>query len=242
MFCRNVLIYFDQETKSGVLDRIARQLEPDGYLVLGAAETVVGLSDAFKPIPDKRGLYAPNKEQAGKPRRDADPVARSRGGALNLTSRSSDRAGRAPARRGDRARAQPRRMAIISARVSWWSPSASVVQSSSLARPTTVPPPPRRACAPHLGAASHDARRATPGSAKSCSSARRAPRWRMRRRARWRDPNVRRLGFPPASAAVSRRACCGRPPGWAVHCASGIARIRPAITGVIQASSENDTS
>ena len=62
VFCRNVLIYFDQDTKSSVLNRIGRQLEPDGYLVLGAAETVVGLSDAFKPIPDKRGLYAPNKD------------------------------------------------------------------------------------------------------------------------------------------------------------------------------------
>ena len=62
VFCRNVLIYFDQETKSSVLNRIARQLDPDGYLVLGAAETVVGLSDAFKPIPEKRGLYAPNKD------------------------------------------------------------------------------------------------------------------------------------------------------------------------------------
>jgi len=62
VFCRNVLIYFEQDTKSSVLNRIARQLDPDGYLVLGAAETVVGLSDAFKPIPEKRGLYAPSKE------------------------------------------------------------------------------------------------------------------------------------------------------------------------------------
>ena len=62
VFCRNVLIYFEQATKSGVLNRIAQQLDPTGYLVLGAAETVVGLSDAFKPIPDKRGLYAPNKD------------------------------------------------------------------------------------------------------------------------------------------------------------------------------------
>jgi len=61
VFCRNVLIYFDQETKTGVLNRIARLLEPDGYLVLGAAETVVGLTDAFKPVTDKRGLYALNK-------------------------------------------------------------------------------------------------------------------------------------------------------------------------------------
>jgi len=64
VFCRNVLIYFDQETKIGVLNRIARLLDPDGFLVLGAAETVVGLTDAFKPLVDKRGLYAPNKDAA----------------------------------------------------------------------------------------------------------------------------------------------------------------------------------
>jgi chemotaxis protein methyltransferase CheR len=62
VFCRNVLIYFDQDTKIGVLNRIAKLLEPDGYLVLGAAETVVGLTDAFKPVADKRGLYAPVKD------------------------------------------------------------------------------------------------------------------------------------------------------------------------------------
>jgi chemotaxis protein methyltransferase CheR len=62
VFCRNVLIYFDQETKISVLNRISRLLEPDGYLVLGAAETVVGLTDAFKPVSDKRGLYTPNKD------------------------------------------------------------------------------------------------------------------------------------------------------------------------------------
>jgi chemotaxis protein methyltransferase CheR len=63
VFCRNVLIYFDQDTKAAVLNRIARLMEPDGYLVLGAAETVVGLTDAFKPVADKRGLYAPNRAQ-----------------------------------------------------------------------------------------------------------------------------------------------------------------------------------
>lgn len=57
VYCRNVLIYFDQETKCDVLDRIAKQLEPDGYLVLGAAETVVGLTDTFQPVTGKRGLY-----------------------------------------------------------------------------------------------------------------------------------------------------------------------------------------
>src|SRR5690606_30839766 len=63
VFCRNVLIYFDQETKVDVLERIARLTEPDGYLVLGAAETVVGLTDAFRPIPERRGLYAPTAKE-----------------------------------------------------------------------------------------------------------------------------------------------------------------------------------
>jgi chemotaxis protein methyltransferase CheR len=35
-------------------------IEPDGVLALGAAESVVGISDAFKPCPDRRGLYRPN--------------------------------------------------------------------------------------------------------------------------------------------------------------------------------------
>jgi chemotaxis protein methyltransferase CheR len=60
IFCRNVLIYFDPDTKSGIFDRLARAIEPDGMLVLGAAESVVGISDAFKPYPERRGLYRPN--------------------------------------------------------------------------------------------------------------------------------------------------------------------------------------
>jgi chemotaxis protein methyltransferase CheR len=60
IFCRNVLIYFDQDTKINIFSRLCRIMEPDGFLVLGAAETVVGLTDAFKPDTDKRGLYQPN--------------------------------------------------------------------------------------------------------------------------------------------------------------------------------------
>lgn len=59
VFCRNVLIYFDQATKIDVLERIAKQTERDGFLVLGGAETVVGLTEAFRPVADKRGLYVP---------------------------------------------------------------------------------------------------------------------------------------------------------------------------------------
>ncbi len=57
IFCRNVLIYFDQPTKAAVFGNLAKAMEPDGYLFLGAAETVVGLSDAFRPCPQRRGVY-----------------------------------------------------------------------------------------------------------------------------------------------------------------------------------------
>ncbi|MGQ0662556.1 MAG: CheR family methyltransferase [Pseudomonadota bacterium] len=57
IFCRNVLIYFDQPTKAGVLERIARLLPPDGFLYLGGAETVLGVSDRFAPMPGQRGIY-----------------------------------------------------------------------------------------------------------------------------------------------------------------------------------------
>jgi chemotaxis protein methyltransferase CheR len=60
IFCRNVLIYFDQETKAAIFARMARMIEPDGALALGAAESVVGITDAFKPYPDRRGMYCPN--------------------------------------------------------------------------------------------------------------------------------------------------------------------------------------
>jgi chemotaxis protein methyltransferase CheR len=66
VFCRNVLIYFDQDTKINIFNRLARTTEPDGFLVLGAAETVVGLTEAFKPYPERRGLYRPHDPLAAR--------------------------------------------------------------------------------------------------------------------------------------------------------------------------------
>jgi chemotaxis protein methyltransferase CheR len=57
IFCRNVLIYFDQDTKIGIFERLAKAAEPDGFVVLGATETVVGLTDVFKACPERRALY-----------------------------------------------------------------------------------------------------------------------------------------------------------------------------------------
>jgi chemotaxis protein methyltransferase CheR len=60
IFCRNVLIYFDQETKSAIFERMSKMLEADGTLFLGAAESVVGITDAFRPNQERRGLYQIN--------------------------------------------------------------------------------------------------------------------------------------------------------------------------------------
>ena len=67
IFCRNVLIYFDQDTKINIFGRLVKTMEADGFLVLGAAETVVGLTDVFKPFPDRRGLYRPSGARAASP-------------------------------------------------------------------------------------------------------------------------------------------------------------------------------
>ena len=64
VFCRNVLMYLDPATKSDILARIRRQMPDDGYLLLGAAETVLGLSVDFRPDWVNRGLYLAGEGQA----------------------------------------------------------------------------------------------------------------------------------------------------------------------------------
>ncbi|MFC7292152.1 CheR family methyltransferase [Hirschia litorea] len=57
VFIRNVLIYFDQATKSEVLDRVASVMNPGGFVLLGAAETVIGITRKFEAMKERRGLY-----------------------------------------------------------------------------------------------------------------------------------------------------------------------------------------
>jgi chemotaxis protein methyltransferase CheR len=82
IFCRNVLIYFDQETKTNVFNRLARAIVPDGFLALGAAETVVGLTGVFKPMADRRGVYQLNEVRDASVRMSAFPGTAPRVAAL----------------------------------------------------------------------------------------------------------------------------------------------------------------
>lgn len=58
VFLRNVLIYFDVDTKRSILSRTLGLLRPDGYLLLGAAETTLNLEERFERVPlDRAGCY-----------------------------------------------------------------------------------------------------------------------------------------------------------------------------------------
>jgi chemotaxis protein methyltransferase CheR len=55
VFLRNVLIYFDVETKRRILRRMREQMLPGAWLFLGSAETTLQLDDTFERVPIERG-------------------------------------------------------------------------------------------------------------------------------------------------------------------------------------------
>ena len=65
VLCRNVLIYFDQPTKTRILKDISRRLAPDGAFLLGGAESVFGLCDALAALPGLKGVYGHAKPSNG---------------------------------------------------------------------------------------------------------------------------------------------------------------------------------
>ena len=60
IFCRNVLIYFDLATKQKIFAELSKKLSKHGFLFLGGAETVIGVTQEFKAMPNERGLYIPS--------------------------------------------------------------------------------------------------------------------------------------------------------------------------------------
>lgn len=57
ILCRNVMLYFSPERRQSAFERLAAAIAPDGCLMLGAGETILGLTDTFVPDSDNRGLY-----------------------------------------------------------------------------------------------------------------------------------------------------------------------------------------
>ena len=55
-FCRNVLIYFDEDIQKRVLSKIHSAMEKDGFLFIGHSESLVGLFDGFKPKSLGKGI------------------------------------------------------------------------------------------------------------------------------------------------------------------------------------------
>ena len=57
ILCRNVLLYFNQQTRAFTFNRLAEALAPDGFLMLGAGETVAGQTDRFALASQRIGLF-----------------------------------------------------------------------------------------------------------------------------------------------------------------------------------------
>ena len=56
IFCRNVLIYFSAESKKDILNRMAASLNPRGFLMLGASESIAQYCDAFEMVRASTGV------------------------------------------------------------------------------------------------------------------------------------------------------------------------------------------
>ncbi len=74
ILCRNVLGGFDASTRRRTLDRLAGQLEPDGFLILGRGESAE--SDSIRPFHEKRGIYV-HKDSVHQPAQPSAKLAKS---------------------------------------------------------------------------------------------------------------------------------------------------------------------
>ena len=76
VLCRNVLLYFAPETRRTAFDKLASGLASDGFLMLGAGETVVGQTDRFEPSGLGSALYCPAIGKAAAPRKSIENILR----------------------------------------------------------------------------------------------------------------------------------------------------------------------
>ena len=74
IFCRNVLIYFDTDTRQQICQRFYDCLRPGGYLLLGSAENLYGVTDRFESLRFGESLVYRKKPAAG-PAPPASPAA-----------------------------------------------------------------------------------------------------------------------------------------------------------------------
>ena len=63
ILCRNVLLYFDSETRQRAFARLMEVLHPDGWIMLGAGETIIGHTDELALVKGGIGLYRPIKSE-----------------------------------------------------------------------------------------------------------------------------------------------------------------------------------
>jgi chemotaxis protein methyltransferase CheR len=71
---RNVLIYLDGETKKAILERACRLLDPQGYLLLGGAETTTNLDESFQPVSHDGAVCFQRRSASTPSRRHRDDV------------------------------------------------------------------------------------------------------------------------------------------------------------------------
>ena len=65
ILCRNVLLYFEPATRKAAFDRLAQAIQPDGFLMLGAGETVMGQTQEFVPFGRNISIYQRSGQMAG---------------------------------------------------------------------------------------------------------------------------------------------------------------------------------
>jgi chemotaxis protein methyltransferase CheR len=232
VFCRNVLIYFDPPTKADVLSRIRKLLPADGYLLLGASETIIGLTDDFELVQGSRGLYRPKEAMQSA----APKMVAAGGGAVSAIAAPRPNAGSAPSTRPPATPARPSTGPGTAAPVRPVATGATNLAGrptrSSAPSPTTTPgttPPSRPAGLVQAGAPIRPQTPARPDAPKNIGTPRPAPT----RVATSATPpgaatTTPKSGFAPRPAgALGTNVQANRPAGAGSASGAGASKVTP---------------